>query len=191
MDEMASWVGEQAPVRTGVLNFFYLDPPIGFSLNDRRICAVVPADSGRAVEVAPPEPLAEFKVVPLHARGGVSVPGPYTEYSSSVWERFEPDDEVREEFESDLFSFMLERFGDAWREDPGRLRADEQAFGWPLMETSPLKARLDKGDRHLLTLSSNHGSWCFPNGGSLMFFISELALRNRDLGQVFTESDGW
>ncbi|WP_158842793.1 hypothetical protein [Saccharothrix deserti] len=56
------------------------------------------------------------------------------------------DLEVREEFESDPSGFMVERHGDAWREGPQRLGADEQVFGWPLMETSPLKARLEDGD---------------------------------------------
>ncbi|WP_067814147.1 DUF1963 domain-containing protein [Actinomadura kijaniata] len=191
MDELASWAGDQAPVRAGVLNFFYLDLPHRFELSDRRICTVVAADPTRALEVAPPEPLTQLEVVSLHARGGVSVPSPYAEYSRLVWERLEPDDEVCEEFECDPSGFVAERFGEAWLQDPGRLRADAQAFGWPLMETSALKARPEDGDRHLLTLSSNHGSWSFPNGGSLMFFIPKPALREGDLSQVFTEPDAW
>ncbi|MEV1246682.1 DUF1963 domain-containing protein [Nonomuraea sp. NPDC050022] len=191
MDGLASWVGDQAPVQAGVLNFFYLDLPHNLQLDDPRICAVVPADSMRAVEVASPEPLVEFEVVRLHAWGGLSLPGPYTEYSPAVWERFEMDDELQEEFEENSFRFMVKRFGKAWQNDPGRLSADEQAFGWPLMETHPLRARLEEGDRHLLTLSSNHGSWCFPNGGSLIFFMPERALRDGDFSQVFTEPDAW
>lgn len=191
MDELAPRAADQSPVQTGLLNFFSLDLRHDFDLNDPRTCAVIPAASDQAVEVTAPAPLTEFETVPLHAECGTTLPGPYVEYAPDVWERFEPDDEVREEFEDDPRSFMYERFADAWVHDPGRLRTDDQVFGWPMTETHPVKARPENGDRLLLTLTSNNGPWEFPNGGSLMFYIPEQALQAGDLTQTFPEPDAW
>ncbi|WP_170026712.1 DUF1963 domain-containing protein [Actinomadura oligospora] len=106
MDELAPWAADQSPLQTGLLNFFHLDLRHDFDLNDPRTCAVIPAASDQALAATPPEPLAEFEIVHLHAEYGTTLPGPYLEYAPDVWKRFEPDDEVREEFEDDPRSFV-------------------------------------------------------------------------------------
>ncbi|WP_433516772.1 DUF1963 domain-containing protein [Nonomuraea sp. CA-143628] len=181
-DELAPWLGDELPVRPGLLNFF---------LGNFYDCQVIPADPTGAVELRSPDDHA-FAIVPLHARRRLSLPDMW--WGGALEDLIEgfgldPGPDLTsicdpEESVTDLFA------GDsAGGHYPGSAD-DDQAFGWPtwIAPEDPLPDL--RGEyTHLLHLSSNLGEWEFPKGGSLNFLIPKQALRDGDYSQTFVAID--
>ncbi|MEV0405698.1 DUF1963 domain-containing protein [Actinoallomurus sp. NPDC050550] len=182
-DELTPWLGDELPVRPGLLNFFGID--------HLQACRVVPADPTRAAPVRPPDDDA-FAVVPLHAEPCLSLPDAWwgatledfiegfgLDPGPDLTSICDPSEQVTELFAGD---FPGEHY-------PGSGAVD-QAFGWPpsVQPGDPLPDL--RGEyTHLLRLSSNLGEWEFAEGGSLHFLIPRKALRDGDFSQAVVASD--
>ncbi|MEV4114162.1 DUF1963 domain-containing protein [Nonomuraea sp. NPDC049695] len=182
-DELAPWLGDELPVRPGLLNFF---------LDDFEDCRVIPADPASAVELRSPDDHA-FATVPLHAKPGLSLPDMWwggaledliegfgLDPGPDLTSICDPEESVTSLFAGD------DSPGGYY---PGAIDVD-QAFGWPLW-IAPGDPLPDlRGEyTHLLHLSSNLGEWEFPKGGSLNFLIPRQALRDGDYSQAFVALD--
>ncbi|MFF0445533.1 DUF1963 domain-containing protein [Streptomyces sp. NPDC004609] len=208
LTELAPWLGDELPppLRSGLLNFFYLQPDPGhrelydrysalFALDfyDPRLCRVVPADPLRAVEAETPPGALVFDRTPLHAAPVVTLPS------------MNNGDEVYDNLDYGDASEALDPFGPALYvmysldedEEIRLLYAKEglergpvctdQFFGWPWwIDHTPKNTR----HKHLLTLGGKE-LWSWGDGGYLHFLIEPEALRNGDFSQVVAEPDGW
>lgn len=190
-DELASWLGAELPVRTGLLNFFYiqqygaldayLEQHVEIDWRDPRLCRVVPADPAHAVEVLAPSPAETFSPpVALHASPIFTLPG-----------REAPDlDRLNLGPDSGYpyppFMFVHDNFTDVWTTYCQENHAADQAFGHPqVLATAP-----GEGDVHLLQVASNE-LWNWSEGGWLHFAIPVDAFLEGDFTQAFTYPDGW
>ncbi|MEU9114121.1 DUF1963 domain-containing protein [Streptomyces sp. NPDC048483] len=203
--EPAPWLGEELPVRPGLLNFFYAKPDTGSEEALRRfrdmsfgpgMCRVIPADPVRAGEREAP-PLAEvFDPVPLHAHPVVTLPEAGGCDVDPALNALDLGSRVEESllYPLDAGWFVHDHFADVWtrfRADEQTLDRSDQAFGWtPFVQPTPVHIPdREKNYRHLLTVSTN-GLWDWHRGsGSLHFVIPEEALREGDFTQALPDTD--
>ncbi|SNT53638.1 DUF1963 domain-containing protein [Actinacidiphila glaucinigra] len=180
-DALAAWLGDELPVRPGLLNFFYLDPDLPYeeyrkldAIGPAAYC-VIPADPARAVETQAPVPARRYPAVPLHAAELTMLP--------DCWDVEDEDVEFDKEQHWGAASLILSEMGDL----DGNTAGSHCAFGWPdTSYTLKVTSREDDGPAvHLLQLAEDADlGWGWGDAGTLYFTIPVRAFTTGDFRQA-------
>ncbi|MFI9311393.1 DUF1963 domain-containing protein [Streptomyces triculaminicus] len=180
-DALAAWLGDELPVRPGLLNFFYLAPDIPYEeYRELDVYApeawrVVPADPARAVETTAPEPARRYPLRPVHAVGVTMLP--------DCWDV--EDDDI--EFDRDRHWGATSLILDAMDDHNGNTAGSHCAFGWPDNSyASAVTGRDADGPAvHLLQLAEDAElGWGWGDAGTMYFTIPARAFAEGDFGEV-------
>jgi hypothetical protein len=185
-DALGAWLGDELPVRPGLLNFFFLDPDLPYEeyrkldvdVSGSEACRVIPADPARAVETTAPEPARSYPVVPVHAAGVTMLP--------DSWDVEDEDVEFDRDQHWGAASLILAEMGDL----DGNTAGNHCAFGWP--DTSyTLNVSFRDADGpavHLLQLAEDTElGWGWGDAGTLYFTIPVKALATGDFRKVVAQ----
>ncbi len=180
-DALAGWLGNQLPVRPGLLNFFHLDPDLPYEqyreLDPAGTDAwrVIPADPSRAVTTAAPAPARRYPARPVHAAAVTMLP--------DCWDV--QDDDLA--YDRDRYwgaaGLVLEQMHD----HDGNTAGGHVAFGWPdTSYTLPVTSRDEEGPAvHLLQLAEDAElGWGWGDAGTLYFTIPAGALAAGDFSRA-------
>ncbi|MFE4514634.1 DUF1963 domain-containing protein [Kitasatospora sp. NPDC056783] len=180
-DALAGWLGDQLPVRPGLLNFFYLDPEVPYEeyreLDSRSPDAwrVIPADPGRAVTATAPAPARRYPARPVHAVEVTMLP--------DCWDVQDDDVDYDEDRHWGAASLILQEMDGLDGNTTGR----HCAFGWPdTSYTVPVTSRDGDGPAvHLLQLAEDPGlGWGWGDAGTLYFTIPAGAFAAGDFSRA-------
>ncbi|PBC71662.1 uncharacterized protein DUF1963 [Streptomyces sp. TLI_235] len=183
-DALAPWLGDQLPVRPGLLNFFQLDPDIPYEeyakldTSSPAMYRVLPADPARAVETDAPASATRWPAVPLHAAGVVMLP--------DCWDV--EDEDVT--FDRDAHWGAPSLILGAMDGLDGNTADRHRAFGWPdTSYGSAVTVRDADGPAvHLLQLTGDAElGWGWGDAGSLYFTIPAGALAAGDFTRAGAE----
>ncbi|MFJ4844634.1 MULTISPECIES: DUF1963 domain-containing protein [unclassified Streptomyces] len=180
-DALAPWLGDELPVRPGLLNFFHLDPDVPYDVlrtldvSGPGAARVLPADPARAVGTVTPEPARRYPAVPLHAAEVTMLP--------DCWDVEDEDIEFDRDRHWGAPSFVLSEMGDL----DGNTAGAHFAFGWPdTSYTMKVTSRDADGPAvHLLQLAEEADlGWGWGDAGTLYYTIPVGALRAGDFGKA-------
>ncbi|MFE0703019.1 DUF1963 domain-containing protein [Streptomyces sp. NPDC058872] len=180
-DALATWLGDELPIRPGLLNFFYLDPDVPYEqyceldASGPGTYRVISSDPARAVETGAPEPARRYPAVPVRAVEVAMLP--------DCWDVADEDLEFDGDQHWGAASLVLEGMGDL----DGNTAGSHCAFGWPdtsyTLAVSPRDA--DGPAVHLLQLAEDPElGWGWGDAGTLYFTIPVKALANGDFSQA-------
>lgn len=183
-DALAAWLGDELPVRPGLLNFFFLDPDLPYEeyrkldLYGSGVCRVIPADPARAVETAVPEPARSYPAMPVHAAEVTMLP--------DCWDVEDTDLDFDREQHWGAASLILSEMGDL----DGNTAGSHCAFGWPdTSHTLQVSSRDDDGCAvHLLQLAEDTDlGWGWGDAGTLYYTIPVKALAAGDFREAVAQ----
>ncbi|MEO3868464.1 YwqG family protein [Nonomuraea sp. B12E4] len=180
-DALAPWLGDELPVRPGLLNVFYLDPDVPYQdyrhleISGTEVCRVIPADPARAVETAAPEPARSYPATPVHAADVIMLP--------DSWDVENSDVEFDEDEHWGASSLILDTMGGFDANTAG----NHCAFGWP--DTSYASAVTDRDADgpaiHLLQLAEDGElGWGWGDAGTMYFTIPAKAFAAGDFSKA-------
>ncbi|MEU4303752.1 YwqG family protein [Kitasatospora aureofaciens] len=180
-DALAGWLGEQLPVRPGLLNFFYLDPDVPYeeycTLDSSSPDAwrVIPADPARAVTTTAPEPARCYPARPVYAVEVTMLP--------DSWDVEDGDLTYDKDQHWGAPALILDEMHDL----DGNTDGDHCAFGWPATSyTVPVTSRDGDGAAvHLLQLAEDTDlGWGWGDAGTLYFTIPARAFAAGDFSKA-------
>ncbi|MDH6135381.1 hypothetical protein P3T37_004796 [Kitasatospora sp. MAA4] len=183
-DALAAWLGDELPTRPGLLNFFSLDPDVPYEvyreLDTYRPEAyrVVPADPGRAVEIAAPVPARSYPATSVHAAEVTMLP--------DCWDVEDGDVDFDADEHWGAASLILTEMADL----DGNTADSHCAFGWPdTSYTLRVTSRDADGPAiHLLQLASDAQlGWGWGDVGTLYFTIPVKAFTEGDFSKATAE----
>ncbi|MFF3565095.1 DUF1963 domain-containing protein [Streptomyces sp. NPDC002574] len=183
-DALAGWLGDELPVRPGLLNFFHPDPDLPYDAFRARDLSgpgagrVLPADPARAVATTAPEPARSYPAVPLHAAGVSMLP--------DCWDVEDGDVEFDRDRHWGAASLVLDAMGDL----DGNTAGSHRAFGWPdTSYTMRVTSRDADGPAvHLLQLAEEADlGWGRGDAGTLYFTIPVEAWRAGAFGKAVAQ----
>jgi hypothetical protein len=183
-DALGTWLGDELPVRPGLLNFFYLDPDIPYEeyreldMLASEVSRVIPADPARAVETAAPEPARSYPATPVHAAEVTMLP--------DCWDLEDGDVEFDRDQHWGAASLILREMGDL----DGNTAGSHCAFGWPdTSYTLQVSSRDTDGPAvHLLQLAEDTElGWGWGDAGTLYFTIPVKALATGDFREAVAQ----
>ncbi|MGW0579169.1 DUF1963 domain-containing protein [Streptomyces sp. NPDC002920] len=184
-DALATWLGTELPVRSGLLNFFYPDPDLPYEdyrrldLSDSQVCRVIPAHPAQAVVVTAPRPARSYPAVPVYAAEVTMLP--------DCWDVEDDDVEFDKDQHWGAASLILSEMGDL----DGNTAGSHCAFGWPdTSYTLKVSSRDTDGPAvHLLQLAEDTElGWGWGDAGTLYFTIPAEALAAGDYRQVVAQA---
>ncbi|OYP16974.1 hypothetical protein CFC35_22740 [Streptomyces sp. FBKL.4005] len=183
-DALAAWLGDELPIRPGLLNFFSLDPDLPYEeyrrldISSPGAHRVIPADPARAVETRAPEPARTYPAVPVHAAEVTMLP--------DCWDVEDEDVDFDRDQHWGAASLILHEMGDL----DGNTAGSHCAFGWPdTSHTLKVSSRDADGPAvHLLQLAEDTElGWGWGDAGTLYYTIPAKALAAGDFGRAVAQ----
>ncbi|MGW4562907.1 DUF1963 domain-containing protein [Streptomyces sp. NPDC004561] len=183
-DALAAGLGDELPIRPGLLNFFYLDPDLPYEeyrqldVSPPGVCRVISVDPARAVETTAPEPARSYPATPVHAVATTMLP--------DCWDVEDEDVEFDREQHWGAASLILEEMSDL----DGNTAGSHCAFGWPdTSYTLRVSSRDADGPAvHLLQLAEDAElGWGWGDAGTVYFTIPAKALTAGDFSQAVAQ----
>ncbi|MFC3995637.1 YwqG family protein [Nocardiopsis sediminis] len=181
-DALAPWLGDDLPVRLGLLNFFYLDPDLPWpeykhvDYEDPSAWRVIAADPERTVSPLAPEAARVYERRAVKADPILTLPGNWEHAVNAL----------------DLGSGKvpaLEAMGIRTAWGPFAPEDDKtgghRAFGWPWL----LQGGVMSEDDVLLLQLDSDDHWMWGDVGVLYFTIPADALRTGDFSRVVCRMD--
>ncbi|MFD8754411.1 DUF1963 domain-containing protein [Kitasatospora sp. NPDC059577] len=180
-DALVTWLGEQLPVRPGLLNFFYLDPDVPYEQYSELdsyspdAWRVIPADPARALPTTAPEPAHRYPPRPVHAVEVTMLP--------DGWDVQDDDLAYDRERHWGAAALVLDAMDDV----DGNTAGHHCAFGWPdTSYTMAVTTRDDDGPAvHLLQLAEDTDlGWGWGDAGTMYFTIPAGAFAAGDFSRA-------
>ncbi|WP_151772960.1 DUF1963 domain-containing protein [Streptomyces abyssomicinicus] len=184
-DALAAWLGDELPLRPGLLNFFHLDPDVPYEeyrlldVYAPTVCRVIAADPERAAERTAPAPARSYPATPVHAAEVTMLP--------DCWDVQDDDLAFDSEQHWGAASLILDRMQDL----DGNTAGSHCAFGWPdTSHTLQVSSRDADGPAvHLLQLAEDPElGWGWGDAGTLYFTIPRAALSAGDFGRATAQT---
>ncbi|SDX06077.1 Uncharacterized protein YwqG [Saccharopolyspora shandongensis] len=173
LDELAPWLGDQAPPVRGLLNFFLFDPNLPYEAHQHlkrdspEACRVVLADPARAVETTAPERATSYPRRPVRAVEVTMLP--------DCWDVRDEDVEFDEHVHYGAESLILTEF----EEMDGNSAEGHRAFGWPGLSHASSVMRREEPQVHLLQLAEDE-TWSWGEAATQYFTIPAEAYEKGD-----------